>query len=155
MIATETRDDIGTLGRPDGGASLVILYDGTCSICTRTAQYVALRDRHGVVECADLQEEENAGRFPEFTPQAVRALMHAVDDRGRVTIGIDAVRELGSRLPRWRWIAWTLGVPGVRWVASIFYGLFARNRHWFNRFFGKPACEDGACEVDWSALDER
>jgi len=142
-----------TDGRPQCGASLVILYDGGCSVCTGSVRYIESRDVHGEVECADLRDPDSARRFPEFSPEAVRALMHGVDTAGEVTVGIDAVRQLGGRLPWWRRVAWLLGVPGFREVGSVAYQLLARNRYVFNPLLGDPPCADDACAVDWTDVN--
>jgi predicted DCC family thiol-disulfide oxidoreductase YuxK len=46
-------------------------------------------------------------------------------------------------LPGWKFLAWILLVPGIRWVAGKFYEWIARNRYRWNR----AVCQDGTCQV--------
>lgn len=137
---------------PQPPADLVALFDGDCAICTATMQFIWARDLVGRVECVDLRDAQSALRFPEFTPDAVRAQLHAVDSEGRVWVGIDAVRECGRRLPRYRWVAWVLGVPGIRFCAQQVYLLIAKNRMLLNPWLRQEDCDDGSCAVDPEAL---
>ncbi|HKZ74506.1 MAG TPA: DCC1-like thiol-disulfide oxidoreductase family protein, partial [Steroidobacteraceae bacterium] len=42
---------------------------------------------------------------------------------GRMSSGLPALRELWARMPRYRWLATSLGVPGVRQASNAFYDL--------------------------------
>lgn len=145
----------GPLGRPRAAASVVALFDGRCGVCSRSARLIAERDRRSRVERLDLRDAVAADRFPDFSPDAVRALMHAVDAEGTVYVGIDAVLRVFDELPRWSVLARLLRVPGFYLLASMGYQIFARNRLWFNRWLpapeGAPLCQDDLCAVDYSA----
>lgn len=141
---------------PAGAAELVALFDGDCGLCTATLRFIEARDDSGRIECGDLRNPSTAERFPSFTAEAVRAQLHAVDSGGTLYVGIDAVRECGRRLPRYRLVAWVLGVPGIRFVAQRVYMLIAKNRLLLNPFLPAttPACEGDNCAVDWDALEK-
>lgn len=141
--------------RPAADAGLVALFDGDCALCTRTMQFIWARDLSGAVECVDLRDEATAARFPRFSVDAVRAQLHAIDAEGREFVGIDAVRECGRRLPRYRWMAWLLGVPGIRFVAQQVYLLIAKNRMILNPWLRRGECVDDACAVDWDAVENQ
>ena len=67
-------------------------------------------------------------RFPQITEQACLTAMQLVLPDGRVLAGADAVPELLRRLPRWRWAASLLAVPGAQAVARRAYAWIAANR---------------------------
>jgi predicted DCC family thiol-disulfide oxidoreductase YuxK len=139
---------------PAPGARLVALFDGDCALCTRTMHFIWDRDLEGAVECVDLRDEATARRFHAFSVDAVRAQLHAIDDAGQVFVGIDAVRECGRRLPRYRRVAWILGIPGIRFLAQRVYMIIARNRMVLNPWLRRDECADDACAVDWEALEK-
>jgi predicted DCC family thiol-disulfide oxidoreductase YuxK len=100
-------------------------------------------DRHGRIELLDLHDPQAARRFPQVDREKAMVWMQAVDAQGRVFSGVDAWARIGLLLPRWRWVAWMLLVPGVRSVAGKFYAWIARNRYKWN----KEECADGTCSA--------
>ncbi len=145
----------GPVMRPGSGAAVVALFDGRCGVCSRSARWIAGRDPAGRVERLDLRDPLAAARFPDLSPDAVRAQMHVVDQDGRVHVGLDGVRAVLRELPGLGVVAIGLGLPGIRAVAGVLYRAFARHRLSFNRWFpapgGEPPCTD-ACAVEWDAL---
>ena len=69
--------------------------------------------------------------------------MLAVDSNGSVSSGSDAWARIGMLLPGWKFLAWILLVPGIRWVVGKFYAWIAQNRYRWNR----AVCQDGTCKV--------
>ena len=128
---------------------IVMLYDGHCALCRATVAFVKERDHLGQIECADLQLPENEARFPSFSKEAVRQQIHVVDSCGQVFIGTPGVRQFLALLPRWRWFAWMLGVPGLRSIAQFFYMRIANNRYRFNPWLERhESCEDESCALE-------
>jgi predicted DCC family thiol-disulfide oxidoreductase YuxK len=146
----------GPVRLPRPGAAVVALFDGQCGVCSRSAGLIGQRDTARLIERLDLRDPAAAERFPDLSTEAVRALMHVVDREGTVHIGLDAVLRVFDELPRWRWTARLLRIPGVHALANVGYRLFARHRLWFNRFLPAPvqapACTGDVCAVDWEAL---
>jgi predicted DCC family thiol-disulfide oxidoreductase YuxK len=100
-------------------------------------------DPHGHIELLDLHDTSVAGRFPQVNLDEAMRLMQAVGPGGHVYSGVDAWARIGLTLPGWKLIAWLLLVPGIRIVATRFYGWVARNRYRWNR----ELCEGGTCAV--------
>jgi predicted DCC family thiol-disulfide oxidoreductase YuxK len=125
-------------------------------VCARSARWIAARDPEGRIERLDLRDAVTAARFPDLSPDAVRAQMHVVTPDGAVLVGLDGVRAVLEVLPGWGLVARTLGLPGLHAVASALYRAFARHRLVFNRWVPLPEdeapCTD-ACAVDWAALE--
>jgi predicted DCC family thiol-disulfide oxidoreductase YuxK len=55
--------------------------------------------------------------------------MHLIAPDGRIWRGATAAREVLALLPRWRWAAYLMRVPGVLAVAERVYDWIARRRH--------------------------
>ncbi|MFM8783943.1 MAG: thiol-disulfide oxidoreductase DCC family protein [Phycisphaerales bacterium] len=128
----------------------IVLFDGTCKLCSGMVRFVAERDRSGSIGFAALQSD--AAR--DACATAGHALSGADDPEsiiviadGRVLERSDAVLEIASRL-RFPWPM--LGAFRVvpRALRDALYGFLARRRH---RWFGR--CE--ACMVPTSELRAR
>ena len=65
---------LGPEMRPAEGAALVALFDGQCRVCTRSAAWVAERDRGSRVERLDLRDPIASARFPAFDASQVIGL---------------------------------------------------------------------------------
>ncbi len=122
---------------------LTVLYDGACSLCRAGAARLRRLDRGSRVELVDLHQPGVTDRFPRIDRAEALRGMQAIDARGRVYGGADAVARIGLTLPGWKLVAWLLLVPGIHFVARQAYGWVARNRYRWNR----QLCADGSCTV--------
>lgn len=82
----------------------------------------------GQLEILPCRSGPRRARFPHITEERCLRAMQLVLPDGRVLEGADAVPELLRRIPRWRWAASLLALPGVRAVARRVYGWIAANR---------------------------
>ena len=124
-------------------AKLTVLYDGACNLCRASVARVRRMDPHGRIELLDLHDASVPARFPQVDIDEAMRLMQAVDHGGRVYSGADAWARIGLALPGWNLLAWLLLVPGIHFVAKLFYGWVARNRYRWNR----ELCEDETCAL--------
>lgn len=97
-----------------------ILYNGRCPICSaEIAHYRARADATG----ADLRFTDlNTAPLDEWginADQATRRL-HARHDGGIVS-GFDAFLLIWQGLPRWRWLARVVALPGLRQAVALVY----------------------------------
>jgi predicted DCC family thiol-disulfide oxidoreductase YuxK len=122
---------------------LVVLFDGSCSLCCASVARVRVADRYGRIEFLDLHDPDSIRLFPNIDREEAMRSMQAVDRRGRVYTGSDAWAQIVLRLPRWNLLAWILLVPGIRWITRIIYRWIARNRYRWNR----EVCADGSCAL--------
>jgi predicted DCC family thiol-disulfide oxidoreductase YuxK len=82
----------------------------------------------GALEILPCRSAPRRIRFPQVEEaQCLRAMQLVLPD-GRVLEGADAVPELLRRIPRWRWLAGVLALPGVQVLARRAYGWIAANR---------------------------
>ena len=109
----------------------VLLYDGACSVCQASIDWLRRWDTAGAIECVPYQDPGARRRFPQFSDEDLDREIHLVAPDGQVTRGARAVEEalrVARHAPR---LAWLFALPGGRAVARMGYRIFARNRHRF------------------------
>ena len=97
---------------------ITVIYNETCPICSReigTYRRIA-EDANLPVAFAGLE----AGAAEGLSPEAAARRLHVVRD-GEVLRGTDAFIALWAALPRFRWLARIMALPGVRQVAGLVY----------------------------------
>jgi predicted DCC family thiol-disulfide oxidoreductase YuxK len=82
----------------------------------------------GELEILPCRSAPRRARFPQITDERCMRAMQLVLANGRVLEGADAVPELLRRIPRWRWTASVLALPGARGIARRAYAWIAANR---------------------------
>jgi predicted DCC family thiol-disulfide oxidoreductase YuxK len=108
-----------------GGAVLIVLYDGDCGLCTRSARWLAERDLTGKLLLAP-----NAGVTARIAgePRGGEDAGIVVWDGARRLVGVPAVaralRELRGAWP----LAGRLLVALPRWITHPVYAAVARRR---------------------------
>jgi predicted DCC family thiol-disulfide oxidoreductase YuxK len=122
-------------------ATNVVLYDGECSLCTfqmRVVTWLDWFDTVSLVPIADPRAHEIA---PQLTATDLREAIHCVAKDGEISRGARCLRFIGMRMPLAVPFALLLWVPGVIYIAEIFYRWISRNRYILSRVFGcKEAC---------------
>ena len=97
-----------------------VLYNDECPVCSfEINHYAAYARRNGLpIRFDDLNGPERAG-WGIDADRAARRLY--VLRGGKLTSGIPAFLVLWREMPRYRWLARVVGLPGVRQVASWVY----------------------------------
>jgi predicted DCC family thiol-disulfide oxidoreductase YuxK len=120
-------------GRRDGGAAEpLLLYDGTCALCSRTVAFALRYDRSARLRFAPL-DGETARRFVERHAELEHAdtvvwVPDGSDPAGPVLIRSDAALALAEYLGGpWRLLGAARIVPRA-WRDSL-YDFVARHRH--------------------------
>jgi predicted DCC family thiol-disulfide oxidoreductase YuxK len=114
--------------RPD---TVVLIYDGECSMCRASALWLMRRALAGgsrdleILPCRSPVRRE---RYPFIADETCMAEMQLVLPDGRVLAGADAAPEILRRIPRWRWLAALFALPFARPFARRVYAWIARNR---------------------------
>lgn len=120
---------------------LKVLFDGACPRCRATMAMVMASEPGGAVEPIDLTAVDVRAIHPSLTADACLQAMHAVNGRGRVSAGFDAVRAIGARLPLF-WMPTAVGsLPGVASAGRSVYNRIAASRP-----RDRP-CTDQACGI--------
>lgn len=124
---------------PDEPRPVVILYDATCVLCTRSKARLETWRTASAMRFVPLQSEEARALVPGMDGEAFLGQMHAVED-GRVSSGADGWYRIMARAP---WPLALLAACTPRWIARPVYRWVARNRF---RWFGR-VCSEAGCAV--------
>ncbi len=115
-VTTGTRPE----GRTDPADGLCVLYNGDCPICSREiAAYRGTAERQGLpLRFEDLNRADLDAWG--LDAESARARLH-VRRGGEVLAGLPAFVALWERMPRLRWLAWLVQLPGLRGLATELY----------------------------------
>ena len=119
----------------------LVLYDDACPLCVFQMKMLTWLDWLHVSRLVPISSPEAQQAAPGLTPEALQAAMHVVTSKGRVYRGARCIRFLTLRMPLVFPVGLFLWIPGVIYVAEVFYKLVASNRLKLSRLFGcKDAC---------------
>ncbi len=127
---------------PDG----LILFDGVCILCSRSAQFVLERDRDGWFLFTPIQSPYGRALAQRFGISIDMPETNAVIVRGRAQFKSGTAIEVLRWLPRWRWARLLSFVPGT--LRDFIYDRIAQNRY---RLFGRTE----ACMMPTSSIARR
>lgn len=126
-------------------APVIVLFDGHCRFCTRSAKALQRRFGRARLDLEDFQEPGVLERHPSVTHEAAMRRMHLVLPDGRVYGGAEAFARLLSTVRVVGWLAYLYYVPGVRQLTDLAYTAIAKYRY---RLFGRTeACDGGTCHL--------
>lgn len=121
--------------RPDAD---VVIYDGRCPVCTRSAALLDRLDRDGRLAFLPLQDERVRHRWPDLSHEDLMRQVHVITAGGRRHRGAGAIRYLARRLPALWPTAPLLHVPGSMPLWRWLYRQVSRRRYWLGRY--PPPC---------------
>jgi predicted DCC family thiol-disulfide oxidoreductase YuxK len=121
----------------------VVLFDGGCPLCRRSARSVQRLDWRRRLHFQDCRDAAHLPPAPApLDAGKMLEEMHLVTpDRKRVYAGFAAFRWMAWRIPVLVPFAWLLYLPGVPWLGRKAYRWVARNRYHL------VPCTDGVCTV--------
>lgn len=128
---------------PNGPTSFqaVMLFDGSCGICTRTAHWVRAHDSSRRIQVLPSQTPGLMERYGLTREQVDRSawLMEVDGDRLDDAAALNQIfRIIGDR---WAWLAVPYAVPPVRWAEEHVYRWIADHRTMLARWGTVPECE--------------
>jgi predicted DCC family thiol-disulfide oxidoreductase YuxK len=118
---TKAKDEVPEEASPS--AAVTVLYNGGCPVCrAEMSRYKRL----GGAATADLTFHDVARDPSPLAPLGVtvdgaKRRLHVLDTDGRLIKGIDGFILLWRQMPRYRWLARVVGLPGIRWGAIAIY----------------------------------
>jgi predicted DCC family thiol-disulfide oxidoreductase YuxK len=118
----------------------VLLMDGACDLCRRTAAVLNATDALQRLEVADARAPGVAERYG-IEPAAALESMHLVEPSGRTSAGFAAYRRLSLLLPAAWPVAPLLHIPGAASVGELIYRRVARSR------FPVLHCTSASCSI--------
>jgi predicted DCC family thiol-disulfide oxidoreductase YuxK len=110
----------------------LILFDGVCVLCSRSAQFVLKHDRDGWFLFTPIQSAYGCTLAQRLGISTDMPETNAVIVRGRAHFKSGTAIEVLRRLPRWRWAHLLSLVP--RTLRNFIYDRVAQNRY---RLFGR------------------
>ena len=123
----------------------VLVYDGDCGICTRTAHWVAHRLPEGDGTAVEPWQRLDLDAL-DLAPTDVESAAWWIDGNGVKHSGHRAVaaslRAIGGRCGA---VGRLLSVPPVSWLAQAVYSVVAANRRRFSRWGVTPECAAKGC----------
>lgn len=97
-------------------------YNGACPVCGHEMRaYARYAEREGLsMGWVDIDADPDALADLGLTADALKRRMHVIDEAGTLHKSVDAFLVLWRRMPRYRWLARILGLPGFKqafWLA--------------------------------------
>jgi predicted DCC family thiol-disulfide oxidoreductase YuxK len=118
-----------------------VLYDSDCSLCTFQSRLITWMDWFNTVSLLPIADPRAAEIAPRLTRTDLHEAIHCVARSGKIYRGARCLRFIGMRMPLAVPFALVMWIPGVIYVAEIFYRWLSHNRHLLSRVFGcKEAC---------------
>lgn len=118
-------------------AQLTVWYNTKCPVCNAGIDWQRNRlvraARAGRIEFRDINLEPDAlARFGAGI-EDVRRRLHGVDAAGHLVVGADCAIAIWRATPGDAWLAWLVGLPGIRQIARFGYDRFADLLYAWNR----------------------
>ena len=116
----------------DHDARTRALYNGDCPVCDKEmCHYARYSSKAGMPLAFEDLNKVDLNDWGVTADEATR-LMHVMHE-GTLYVGLDALLILWEQMPRYRWIAWLIKVPGIYQTSrAIYTHVIARaiyNRH--------------------------
>jgi predicted DCC family thiol-disulfide oxidoreductase YuxK len=119
----------------------IVLYDGDCSLCTFQSRVITWLDWFNTVSLLPIADPRAHDIAPRLTRTDLHEAIHCVTKGGRIHRGARCLRFIGMRMPLAVPFSVAMWIPGVIFIAEIFYRWLSRNRYLLSRVFGcKEAC---------------
>jgi predicted DCC family thiol-disulfide oxidoreductase YuxK len=115
----------------------MLIFDGDCSFCTSSAQWIEHRLPPSVH--VEPWQRLDLASF-RLTERDVTTAAYWVDERARTHRGHRAIaKALVAAGGAWKVVGVILQVPPISWLAALGYVVIAKNRHRLPG--GTPACK--------------
>lgn len=116
----------------------IVFYDGGCPLCRREIVHYQRIDREHRIQWMDIQQEADTLQANGLSWEQAMQRMHVRDSDGRMVSGAAAFVALWRHIPRYRFLARLVALPGINWTAEQVYSMFARRRY-------RSRCSDQVC----------
>lgn len=113
-------------------STALILFDGVCTLCNASVNFVIDHDPAGRFRFAPLQSETGQAILRKTGRPAAEFDSVVLVENGRVYEKSDAALRIARHLRGWRWVWGFRFVP--KFIRNVVYDLIARRRYrWFGR----------------------
>ena len=107
---------------------IIIFYDSKCSICTKEINYYRSITSEQTFIWSDLHSDTKLLKEYRLDFSQALLMLHAIDENGRVHIGVDAFILIWRNIPRFKLLAKVIKAPGIYQLSNIGYRYFANWR---------------------------
>ena len=104
---------------------ITVFYDGKCGVCSKEiGHYMKISPPKTFIWRDIANEPQHLKKNNVSQINALRRL-HVTDNKRNLHVGIDAFITIWRNLPRWRLLAFVCRIPGIRFILSKLYNVFA------------------------------
>ncbi|WP_199481762.1 thiol-disulfide oxidoreductase DCC family protein [Vibrio owensii] len=123
---------------------LTVFYDGTCPLCAKEMKALKQRDAKQHIITVDIYSEAFTA-YPQIDPEQANTILHALNDKGELLLGLDVTHRAWQLVGR-GWLYAPLRWRAVKPVADWLYLKFAKNRYRVSYWLtGTSRCNNGSC----------
>lgn len=123
---------------------LTVFYDGTCPLCAKEMKALKQRDAKQHIITVDIYSEA-FDAYPQIDPEQANTILHALNDKGELLLGLDVTHRAWQLVGR-GWLYAPLRWRVVKPVADWLYLKFAKNRYRVSYWLtGTSRCNNGSC----------
>jgi len=127
---------------------LTLFYDGQCPLCLAEMRQLKAFNSHGHLEFVDVNSDDFSQVYPHIDKIQASRILHGQLDSGELLLGLDVTYRAWSLVGKHRWLA-ILRWPILKWVADMFYRIFARYRYQISYWLtGQARCNSCRLEQD-------
>ena len=128
----------------------ILIYDAQCRLCVTAKEGLEQAGNREGVRFVPYQSEEAASRLGQEYRPGRPGVAYLVDEKDRISRGLDAFLQLLPGLPGGRVVHTMMKIPLIKPLAYLLYRLVAHYRY---RVFGQVACL--GCRDHGSARESR
>jgi len=106
---------------------LTLFYDGTSPLCSKEMKALKEQDHKRLIQTVDIYGD-TFFNYPQIDAQQANTILHALDDRGQLLLGLDATHRAWQLVGKgWLYapLRWRIFKPMADWC----YLYFAKNRY--------------------------
>ena len=122
--------------------NLTLLYDGSCVVCNKEVMHYLKLDKKNKIKPVDISASNFKAATYGLTDAAVNLHMHAIDDKGKIYVGVDTFIQIWTRIPKYKCLIPIFENRLLRPSIDFGYDVFARH---IRPRLPKRDCEDGTC----------
>lgn len=104
---------------------ITVFYDGQCGLCSKEINHYKKVAAEGIFDWQDVTRDTTVLKQEGISVTQALKSLHARDNNGNMHIGVDAFILIWRQLPRWKVLAFWVGLPGIKQLASLAYKAFA------------------------------
>lgn len=107
---------------------ITVFYDGKCGLCAKEINHYRKIAPDGVFIWKDIIKSADDLKKHGISVSEGLKQLHAIDNNGRLHVGVNAFMLIWKQLRRWKVLAFIFSLPIIQEVVNIIYRMFANWR---------------------------